>query len=104
MEALQVRTKEQKITLLEYLKSNIAYARYWVEVCYEDDCPAFRDVARGYLDEALRVSKEMKLDGVLEKLGRAKGALVVGSIRDTDDALMEAINELEVIIYDVASH
>lgn len=102
-ETLQVATREQKIMLLEYLKTNIAHARYWVEVCYEDDCPAFRETAQGYLDEALRVSREMELDNVLEQLGKAKGALVVGAIRDADDALMEAINELEVVIY-AASH
>jgi len=49
--------------VLDYLKSSVAQARYWAEVCLDpdDDCPAFRDQVRAILRDAMNILRQHDL-------------------------------------------
>jgi hypothetical protein len=96
------------MTRLEFLRSlenTVAEARYWVEVCHEDDCEAFREHAIAILRQTLKElhllpasSTSSDLNPIVDSMARAIGALRVDDIHGADEALQVAIEHLQALI------
>jgi hypothetical protein len=105
------------MTRLEFLRSladTVAEARYWVEVCYEEDCEAFREHAAALLRQTLKEFRLLPLPSspspqdlttaltaelqVINALAQSLSALKVGDIHGADEALQVAIERLQAEI------
>jgi hypothetical protein len=96
------------MTRLEFLRSladAVAEARYWVEVCHEDNCEAFREHATAILRQTLKElhlltasSTSSDLNPIVDSMARAIGALRVDDIHGADEALQVAIEHLQALI------
>ena len=105
------------MTRLEFLRSltnTVAEARYWVEVCYEEDCEAFREHAAALLRQTLKEFRLLPLPSspspqdlaaaltaelqVTNALAQALSTLKDGDIHGADEALQVAIERLQAEI------
>jgi hypothetical protein len=105
------------MTRLEFLRSladTVAEARYWIEVCYEEDCEAFREHAAALLRQTLKEFRLLPLPSspspqdlaaalttelaVSNAIARSLTALKVGDIHGADEALQVAIERLQAEI------
>ena len=105
------------MTRLEFRRSlvdTVAEARYWVEVCYEEDSEAFREHAAALLRQTLKEFRLLPLPSspspqdlaaaltdepqVLNALAQALSALKEGDIHGADEALQVAIERLQAEI------
>jgi hypothetical protein len=105
------------MTRLEFLRSladTVAEARYWVEVCYEEDCEAFREHAAALLRQTLKEFRLLPLSSspspqdlataltaelqVMNALAQSLDALKVGDIHGADEALQVAVERLQAEI------
>jgi hypothetical protein len=97
------------MTRLEFLRSladTVAEARYWVEVCHEDDCEAFREHAATILRQTLKELHLLTtsstfpedLNPIVDSMARAIGALRIDDIHGADEALQVAIEHLQALI------
>jgi len=111
-----------RIEALRSLVEGISDARYWVEICYEDDCEAFRDHARSIIRQIARelpmvfceVSPKLLplsdplpdgFTAIMHALGRAYACLGVGLIHQADEALQDALEHLRAeIVKEVCRH
>jgi hypothetical protein len=96
------------------LADTVAEARYWVEVCYEEDCEAFREHAAALLRQTLKEFCLLPLPSspspqdlataftaelqVMNALAQSLSALKVGDIHGADEALQVAIERLQAEI------
>jgi hypothetical protein len=96
----------ERLGLLQSLAGAVVEARYWVEVCYEDDCEAFREHAAAILRQTLKElhllpassTSSEDLNPIVDSMARAIGALRVGDIHNADEALQVAIEHLQGLI------
>jgi len=94
----------ERSELMQSLVGAIVEARYWVEVCYEDDCEAFREHAAAILRQTLKelhllpTSSTEELNPIVDEMARAIGALRVDDIHGADEALQVAIEHLQALI------
>jgi hypothetical protein len=94
----------ERSELLQSLAGAVVEARYWVEVCYEDDCEAFREHAAAILRQTLKelhllpASSTEELNPIVDSMARAIGALRVDDIHGADEALQVAIEHLQALI------
>ena len=87
--------------LLESIKGSLEDARFWVEVCYDDDCPAFKDHATSILRLTIRdihLAQFQIPSHIMGSIVHAYGALVSGDLRAADSALHTAIQYLQIEI------